>query len=327
MASSINKYDQSRKIDLRSLLKNNRESEVTPIMQATVLGEPYSTLERVSVAIIKWPEYQREFYETRVRRMVADWRPLDANHLILSLRENGEYYCIDGWHRKTAIERLAGRVPQQADAIVWHGLSVMEEAEKFYRPQSPENRKALIPDEIHHAATFAGDPRALRIQAILDATGFRVGKAGDDESTTRINALKHLYDAEARYGPTTLELALDFIRSTWRSTTPPEASLISGTAMFFSMFPQAKPKDVAKKPSKVPLEYWVDQARERGNHLRLNRPEGVASLLHDEHNRSVRSNRLRDFPAALGEHKADLRLHANRANAAIARKARLDGRK
>ena len=330
MASSLNKYDSSRKIDFRSILQNSRESRATPIMQAAVLSEPYSTLGRVSVSIIKWPEYQREFYETRVRRMVGDWRPLDVNHLILSLRENGEYYCIDGWHRKTAIERLKGRVPQEVDAIIWHGLSVMQEAEKFYRTQSPDNRKALIPDEIHRAALQAGESQALRIQFVLDATGFRVGKVGNDDSTIRINALKHLKDVEARYGPVVLEAALGFIRTTWPSKTSPQSSLITGTAMFFCMFPQAKAKDARKRPNKKSIDNWLSDAKTIAGLLSLSQPEGVASLLHDDYNKTVRSNHLPEFASTLREHKADLRRQANRANGAIsatARKAQKDARK
>ena len=326
MASSLNKYDSSRKIDFRSILQNSRESKATPIMQAAVLSEPYSTLDRVSVSIIKWPEYQREFYENRVRRMVGDWRPLDVNHLILSLRENGEYYCIDGWHRKTAIERLKGRVPQEVDAIVWHGLSVMQEAEKFYRTQAPENRKALIPDEIHHAALQAGESQALRIQAILDATGFRVGKAGGDDSTVRINALKHLKDVEARYGPEVLLTALTFIMTTWSSKTSPQSALITGAAMFFSMFPQAKARDVRKRPAKTQLDDWLRDAKTRAGTLKLSQPEGVASLMHDDYNRTVRSNHLPEFASTLREHKVAIRLQANRANAVVARMAKTDAR-
>lgn len=326
MATHFNKYDGKR-VDLRAILKHQREVENMQEESRTISVEPYATLERIPVAEIKWPEYQREFYESRVRNMVADWRPLDVNHLILSLRENGEYYCIDGWHRKTAIERLNGRLPQEADAIVWHGLSVMEEAEKFYRTQSPENRKALIPDEIHKAALHAGDAQALRVQAILDATGFRVGKIGDDESTTRINALKHLYGVESRYGSQVLDAALTFIRASWPTKTPPPASLITGAALFSSMFPQAKFKDAIKRPAKSPMEYWLNGAKARAETLDLNQPEGVASLIHADYNKAVRTNKLPDFLSTLTEHKTAIRLQANRANAATARKARLDGRK
>ncbi len=325
MATSINKYDHSRKLDLRAILKHQRESGEGNV--PIVPTGPSSTLERVPVAVIKWPEYQRDFYENRVRRMVADWRPLDVNHLILSLRENGEYYCIDGWHRKTAIERLNGRVPQEVDAIVWHGLSVMQEAEKFYRTQSPDNRKALIPEEIHRAALQAGEAQALRIQAILDATGFRVGISGDDDSTVRINALKHLKDIEARYGPEVLETALTFIMTTWASRISPQSSLITGSAMFFSMFPQAKVRDVKKRPAKTPLDDWLQDAKKRAGTLRLSHPEGVASLIHDDYNKTARSNYLPEFASTLREHKAAIRLQANRANVALARKAQNDARK
>ncbi len=306
---------------IRSTVRPTHVREITPSVT-----EPTSYLEDVPVSEIHVAEYQRKLYEDKLRRMIREWNPADVRHVELSFRENGMYFVIDGQHRIEAIRRQEGLVPQVVRAIVWVGLSVQDEAEMFWRTQDPRNRKALIPEEIHNAALFSGDPQALRIQRAVDNAGYRIGPSLGDEQGGSLRAVKHLYTIEQRYGEELLKDTLAFISQSWGVRAVPAAPMITGVALFMGTFPEARMDTLVKRVGKQTMEDWLLDAGGRSRMLKLNKSEGVASQLHADYNSVHRAKKLDDFERRMREHQAAIRSQVSR-DAKIrdheARKARM----
>lgn len=270
--------------------------EVKPFwLEGAAPAERQSSLRKIDVRIVQKAAYQRNLDPAKLRRMVRNWNPNDVGHITLSRRANGHYFVIDGQHRIEAILRMEGVVSPITDAIVWEGLTAQDEAEMFYRTQDPKARKALTPEDIHNAKLYAGEGSASAIQRIVQKAGFRIGPTYDGEQAGRIVAVGKLSDVYDQYGETVLQDTLDLIALTWGNAKGPEANLIAGTALFLAMFPEANIEPLIKRISKTPMDVWVGDAKRRAVTLGLTNTSGVASLLHDNFNKTRTRSRLEPF--------------------------------
>jgi len=277
--------------------------------------------EWVNVNDILVEHYQREIKEYKLRRMLREWDPSIAGYIILSLRENGLLYVVDGQHRTEAIRRLQHRIGPYIKAVVVEGWSADDESNFFYKSQRPENRAALMPEDIHRAAVYAGDQDAIAIQRIVEHAGFRIGRAAPNTDATKINAVKSINTVYGKYGLGILAQSLDLIVSCWGASESPEHALIEGTALFFVLFPQANTPSLAKRVGKTPQKEWVTFAKANARNQRLTMTEGVASSLRSDYNRSNHAKPLLNFEDTLREHRFTMRSQAS-AEANRARKAR-----
>lgn len=115
--------------------------------------------------------YQRKLDENWVNQLSDVWKPAMAGVLLVSSRENGEMVVLDGQHRLAAVRKLladhAG-VSESLWAEVYFGLSVEEEAAIF---MGRNTQKAVHMIDRFRARVTAGEPTAVRINAILKAHG------------------------------------------------------------------------------------------------------------------------------------------------------------
>lgn len=291
----------------------NHVQAVAPWGTLQPTAGPTSSHERINVADIRTAGYQRKLEEPKVRRMVREWNvsPTIIGHIILSLRANGMLFVVDGQHRVEAVKRMQGRVNPYLDAIVWEGLSVGDEAEMFWKTQSPKMRKALSPEDIHNAAVYAGDDQAIEIAKIVDASGFRLGQSDfDDTHRGRIHAIKVLADVYELYGPFVLAETLAFIGDAWGTAHSPERILISGVSLFLSMYPGADKRSLTRRLSKELQGDWMMRSKSRASGFGFNSTESIAAVLHSDYNRNRPKNRLENFEDSLHKHKAENRTRA-----------------
>jgi hypothetical protein len=140
-------------------------------------------------------EYQRELSTAWVRKIAREFDPDVLGVLIVSRRDDGNIYVVDGQHRVAAIKEM-GWGDQKVPCNVYEGLSLQDEAKIFWKPQT--NRKYLAPGPRFRARLIHGDRDALRIRDIVEENGFTItvnaGGAGPEKSISAVAALEHVYN-------------------------------------------------------------------------------------------------------------------------------------
>ena len=89
-----------------------------------------STIKEIQVGDLRKPRYQRDLSPTFVRQTVKAYDPKLVGTIVVSERDEGLYYVIDGWHRREIVQELFGaKHPLRAE--VHRDLSEQDEADMF----------------------------------------------------------------------------------------------------------------------------------------------------------------------------------------------------
>lgn len=89
--------------------------------------------------------YQRKIREYWVKKIIRDYDPALCNQIVLSMRENGDMYIIDGNHTVEATKKVIGD-NASLSAKIYIGITVEREAELFHKLN--ENKKSLTVGEL-----------------------------------------------------------------------------------------------------------------------------------------------------------------------------------
>lgn len=111
--------------------------------------------------------YQRQV-SGRVKKIASNFNPNMVGCVILSQREDGSYWVVDGQHRVRAIiiaHKNDPTVSLKVNALVYHGMTPQDEAEMFANQH--DNTKAPSKPEFFKAKMFSGDKN---IAAFKNAT-------------------------------------------------------------------------------------------------------------------------------------------------------------
>lgn len=114
--------------------------------------------------------YQRPVNETWVRKIAKNFDDDKANMLVLSERENGTMWVIDGNHTIQAARIVHGE-HALLPARIFKGLSLEDEADMFYSLNS--NKKALSYGDKLKGLYAAGDTDAIEYVKTLNDSGIR----------------------------------------------------------------------------------------------------------------------------------------------------------
>lgn len=132
------------------------------------------------------PATQRKKDAAWTARLMKMWDPFALLPAIVSLREDGRYYLLDGQHStEVAVEKEGPDFLR--DCMVYEGLSDEQEAKLFLAAN--RDRKAVKPFDIFRVSITAGDPRNTRILAEVESCG--LGISGST-SANKIGAVQAL---------------------------------------------------------------------------------------------------------------------------------------
>jgi len=159
--------------------------------------------------------YQREHTEAWLAARVGD--NLDLNLLGMprvSQRQDGTYWVIDGWGRRTLM-MLSGLGDEKITCIVYHGLTVAEEARLFLNFQDAVSH---LKTGKFRAQVAAGDRDAVSIDSVVHSRGMSVGKDGPMPIGS-VDALYRVYYPPTLKGarPDILAHTLDVVKDAWGS--------------------------------------------------------------------------------------------------------------
>jgi hypothetical protein len=170
------------------------------------------------------PQAQRTLNERRAQTMSTQFVPEAIGTIIVSKREDGDYYLVDGQHRWRACQLL--ELPTVM-CEVHHDLTQTEEAILFLI----KNRESSKPNAIdEYKIGLTGQiPLFVDTDKVLKSKGLDVGGT----STNTIGAVNGILRITEQHGPDTLKRTLDVAEEAWGRTAETwDGMLLGGLGMF-----------------------------------------------------------------------------------------------
>lgn len=198
-----------------------KKSQIGPIT-----GNPPS-LEWLSVAALMIePAYQRATDGSKSQRIIAgmvkQWRWPLCQPLVVTRREDRSIYVIDGQHRLEGAKRR-GDIPH-LPCVVLAAMPQEREAEAFVELNT--TRQALSQIDLFAAMLAAGDPTALRVEALMRETGWTLARHTNSAiyKPGELVCAPMLVRAAKQMGEAAVRNALTTLREAWPDTPVRTAS-------------------------------------------------------------------------------------------------------
>lgn len=170
------------------------------------------------------PQAQRTLNERRAQKIAADLVAAAVGSIIVSQREDGSCYIVDGQHRWRACA-LAGIGTIRAE--IHYGLTQAQEAMLFLI-KNRESHKPRPIDEYHVGLT-GGVPLFVDTERILLKHGLSLGST----STNAVGAVAGVLQIVDRYGAVVLDRTLTVAEEAWgRAAETWDGMLLGGIGMF-----------------------------------------------------------------------------------------------
>lgn len=233
--------------------------------------------------------YQRELVDTKVNRIVREFNPKAVGVIILSVRENGDLYVIDGAHRVAALKKL-GLGNEDVNSIVYFGLSIAQEAELFVLLN--ENRSKPKRSAIHKASAKAGDTASSEIEDMLSKLGLTIG---DKPGHGIIRAVGLLHKVNDKISISNLEKALRILRDAFGlHSSSFQAEFIVAISMIVVKYKSIDESRLVKTLSALGQPtYLINKASNMvGIKSALAKQIALATFVIDAYNNKLRANRL-----------------------------------
>lgn len=193
--------------------------------------------------------YQSPVRESQVVSIVKDFDPKALHTIVVSQREDGTYYIIDGQHRVVALIRLGH---SYVDATIHTGLTVEEEAEMY---RKINERKMKTQNALAKADLASGVEYAVEIEKIVTESGLLIDYDRNGHSLKAIKAYGTLRRIYNKYGANhlskTLNLAVSIFGGTYQEI---QSWTISGLAEFLDVFEEVDLHRLKKLFGSIPFE-------------------------------------------------------------------------
>lgn len=170
--------------------------------------------------------YQRALNPRKIDKMVEEFEPDEITAIVVSQREDGSYWVLDGQHRLEAL-KLLGKQVILCD--VRTGLTIPQEARLFYRLNAGTTR---VPSWDQFQARLAWDPVAQNIVREVESFGYRLDRSGNSpRGIAAVRALEKIF----RRGY--LAEVLDIVSHVWRTDAKAlDAAMLEGLAIFLHTY-------------------------------------------------------------------------------------------
>lgn len=171
--------------------------------------------------------YQSPVNSNEVKKIVKNFNPKALTSIIVSQRDSGEYYVIDGQHRMSALKQMQ---QPTIEALIYTGLTQNEEAEMYAKINE---RKTKSPNALGKAKYQSGDLVAIEIHDAVSNAGLIIDYDNTNTRMNHIKAYKALEVTHAKYGQEHLEETLVLLKKCFGDQSASfEGKLIYGMAKF-----------------------------------------------------------------------------------------------
>jgi len=129
---------------------------------------PPTPIEKVWVSKLNLgPAYQRDISMARVRKIVREYNPVLFDPVVISWREDGTMWVLDGGHRVTAAQIMKF---EEVEARMLEGLTPQQEAEHYVRLNT--SRKNLTASDKFKGNVEAQNKTAVAVKSAMDNVGY-----------------------------------------------------------------------------------------------------------------------------------------------------------
>ena len=203
-------------------------------------------------------DYQKEKYNARHAKELADaWDDAKCDPIKVGY-ENGKYYVFCGQHRLQAKIMKNGGKPVEIACIVFYGTTYADRARMF--AEEDDLKYNTTPRQKYNALYLAGDKEMSEICEAIEATGYSCAfsKQGGDVDCTVL--ARNIYRKHDKVFLTELFMVLN---SAWgkqkKATT---SNIVKGAAFFLERYGTGYKMDILIKGLKrVSPEIILDRAK------------------------------------------------------------------
>lgn len=263
-------------------------------------------------------EYQRDLRPDKVREIVKTFDPILMDPPVISYRENGRPYCVDGQHRVHALKEILGENGEWR-CRVYRNLTLAEEARIF---GSQDDRLETTPLQRYHAGLIAGRSPYVEIAEIVEATGWSIAKHMGGSRQGQIESVGELVRIYKQRRKSVLEKTLQLLQDgIGDGSHAPNQAILAGTSQFITWYDgEYEYEHMVSKLRSVGYEWLVTEGDKRRLLDRIDSRSAIGMVLVNLYNRSRRaSKRLMAWETALIRESS----HARRAEATESQPVRL----
>lgn len=233
--------------------------------------------------------YQRDLVDAKVNLIVKNFNPKAVGVVILSCRENGDLYIIDGAHRIAAMMKM-GLSKEDVNSVVYFDLTLAQEAELFVLLN--ENRTKPKRSALHKAAAKAGDKTSMEVEAMLAKLGLSIG---DKPGQGFVRAIGTLHKVNDRIGNVNLEKVLSVLKESFGSHSSSfQSEFIMAISMIVVKYKSVDEQRLVKTLSALgDATFLINKAANAaGTKTPFAKHLTLAVMVLDAYNSKLRANRL-----------------------------------
>lgn len=230
--------------------------------------------------------YQRDLDSKRANKIAKDFMPELLGSILVSKRNDGSFYIIDGNHRVNAAKIVGEKM---IPATIIRGLSVEEEAELFHK--SNVGQKKTTYNENLKASITAGNDTAVNYKRVLDESGIKYS-FGNSGKNFELVAHRTGIETIKAYGEKIFIESVQIISS---ANQRMDSRLIKGLALFLT-YPGIDRKRIERIIMINPFDEFLRTMshydyRANGGASKL-RGTGMAKGLAELYNKGLKTHRI-----------------------------------
>jgi hypothetical protein len=237
--------------------------------------------------------YQRPFKPMWASVLAHNWNEDKTLPFVVSLRDNGNYYVLDGQQRHGALQMMENP-PETVYAKVFRNLSLKEEADLFYSLGTDHFN--LTTGAKFKAALVGEQPWAISLYRAANEAGYKEIKSYP--GVNNLTAISKAREILERRGEFLITRILKITRTAWpESENSARSDILQGLEAFFIRYPTANDQRVTQQ---LRLNFDSPRDLEHTAHgyaktLRKSIGPAMGYTIYDFYNKLLRTNRLSDW--------------------------------
>lgn len=241
--------------------------------------------------------YGRCAIPPHVEGMAAEWDEKAAAVVLLSLREDGRYACLDGWQRVNAKRLIDPSGTMRGNVYI--DLTVEQEAHYFKKYNA--DRKPLRPFELFRSRLKEGESKALLINRIVESLGLILDDGRERHALKAISAVERVFDMDGN--GSLLRNVLLILRGAWEAPARDaparsdafRAEALRGLALFLIRYPNVDRGELRSVLSAIGSKGMIIQMYRMLELTRGSHYIAWGRALLDRYNWKRRSHRLEEW--------------------------------
>lgn len=188
----------------------------------------------VKIGLISSDSYYQRKLTPTVKAIASDFDWNKFRPVVLSRRDDGSYWVMDGQHR-TQGAFLALGAEEVIPAIVYYGLTRKEEAEMFAHQY--DNVRQLTKGEFFKAELFAGNEDIRKFKEATEAEGIECDFSRRSKGDGYIVCYGAAFDVFTKVGEIPYRNALSVLVDAWNGeATSLSANFVRAMSLFLSTY-------------------------------------------------------------------------------------------